>query len=405
MLRRTQKEVLKMVLPPRTEYLIFCAPTPRQRSLYNTIANGTGDTLCRLTSIRKLCSHPRLLETIEDPSNRTDGCDDISICGKLVVFLSLLAHLRSSCSGEKVVVSSNFTSVLDILARHLEMRGWTFQRLDGSTCSEKRQEMVDVFNRTSAEQNFCFLLSARAGGCGLNLVGASRLIMYDPDWNPATDLQTMARIYRTGQTKPTTIYRLFTTGTVEEIVYQRQIQKGNLASAVSEKTVASTNGGSGNGGRSSSSFTAEEIKDCFDLKDEDVKSDTQRKLGWGDYDGADTLIAEGCADASLLALAEENPNDVTYIYKNDAGRDGKDECAVLKKELILDTSEDNKLIRAKKRRKVVNARSEQKRGSKADACSSEEEEFLEEEEENSEPEESEVDFTSSEEEEEFDDSD
>lgn len=97
-------------------------------------------------------------------------------------------------------------------------------RLDGTTAQNERQSLVDSFNRCSVERGFVFLLSSKAGGCRLNLVGANRLVMFNSDWKPATDMQAMARVYRQGQTKPNFIYRLFTTGTVEEVIYQRQIQ-------------------------------------------------------------------------------------------------------------------------------------------------------------------------------------
>lgn len=101
-----------------------------------------------------------------------------------------------------------------------------------------------------------FLLSSKAGGTGLNIVGASRLVLFDLDWNPANDLQAMARIWRDGQRKKVHIYRLLTTGTIEEKIYQRQMAKQGLSVAVDEKSK----------GTGRSEFSAEELRDLFNLR-------------------------------------------------------------------------------------------------------------------------------------------
>ena len=104
---------------------------------------------------------------------------------------------------------------------------------------------------------------------------ANRLVMFDPDWNPATDAQAMARVYRQGQKKPCYIYRMFTSGTVEEVVYQRQTQKSNLATLTVDGQGSS---------KKSAGFTKEELRDCFTLK-VGCACDTKRKVGgkWDDY--------------------------------------------------------------------------------------------------------------------------
>lgn len=123
--------------------------------------------------------------------------------------------------------------------------------------------------------------------------------MVDPDWNPSTDLQAMARIYRHGQTKQCHIYRLFTTGTVEEVIFQRQTQKSNL-----DKSRQSTN-----------RFTDEELKDCFTLK-ENCNCDTQMKVGekWPGYAGKNSLVEQGIHDIALLQVAEINCGTLTYVH-------------------------------------------------------------------------------------------
>jgi hypothetical protein len=119
--------------------------------------------------------------------------------------------------------------------------------------------------------------------------------------------QAMGRVYRQGQTKPTTMYRLFTAGTVEEVIYQRQSQKGGLAAMTVDGNAVS----SGSGGR----FTKEEIADCFTLK-EDCPCDTKRKVGfaWPAYEGPDSLFGLGCTDEPLLQIAESMSETLGHIH-------------------------------------------------------------------------------------------
>ena len=119
---------------------------------------------------------------------------------------------------------------------------------------------------------------------------ANRLVMFDPDWNPATDAQAMARVYRQGQKKPCYIYRMFTSGTVEEVVYQRQTQKSNLATLTVD--------GQGSSSKKLAGFTKEELRDCFTLK-VGCACDTKRKVGkkWDDY-GAYWYISTSPHDES-----------------------------------------------------------------------------------------------------------
>jgi DNA repair and recombination protein RAD54B len=106
-----------------------------------------------------------------------------------------------------------------------------FVRIDGTTKGADRPKIIGKFNDPE-DDTFIFLLSAKSGGVGLNLVGASRLILFDHDWNPSSDLQALARIYRAGQTRDTYIYRFITTGSIEEKIYQRQISKTTLSGCV-----------------------------------------------------------------------------------------------------------------------------------------------------------------------------
>jgi hypothetical protein len=118
-----------------------------------------------------------------------------------------------------------------------------------------------------------FLLSSKAGGCGLNLVGANHLILFDPDWNPANDLQAMARVWRPGQQKMVYLYRLLATGTIEEKIWQRQIKKMSLSKQIVEGEMADDGGE----GETKQNFTLSELRDLFTYRD-DTKSDTHDLL-------------------------------------------------------------------------------------------------------------------------------
>lgn len=153
--------------------------------------------------------------------------------GKIAVLDALLTAIKaSSGDAEKAVVVSNFQNILgevEVLARG---RGWHTLRIDGDVPAERRMKLVSHFNNPSSPF-FLMLLSARAGGVGLNLVGGSRLVLVDPDWNPATDQQAMGRIWRDGQTKPVFIYRLISAGSIEETILSRQQKKGALNAVIS----------------------------------------------------------------------------------------------------------------------------------------------------------------------------
>lgn len=142
----------------------------------------------------------------------------------------LLPSLKKD--GHRVLIFSQWTSMLDILEWALDVIGVTYRRLDGSTQVTERQTIVDNFNNDTSI--FACLLSTRAGGQGLNLIGADTVIIHDLDFNPQIDRQAEDRCHRIGQTKPVTIYRLVTKNTVDENVYEIAKRKLVLDAAVLE---------------------------------------------------------------------------------------------------------------------------------------------------------------------------
>ena len=120
--------------------------------------------------------------------------------------------------------------IYSVIAKLAKEQGFAFCRMDGSTPIVKRQALVDLFNGRA--DIFLFLLTTRVGGLGINLVGADRVILFDPDWNPSVDIQARERCWRIGQRRPVTVYRLITSGTIEEKIYHRQIFKTVLSNRV-----------------------------------------------------------------------------------------------------------------------------------------------------------------------------
>eukprot|EP00066_Takifugu_rubripes_P014692 XP_011603958.1 PREDICTED: DNA repair and recombination protein RAD54B [Takifugu rubripes] len=286
-LRRTQ-EIINRYLPPRLDWTLFCAPSPLQLELYKHLlchrvfrsclqaATQTHTHLACITALKKLCNHPVLLySTVQErtdngseegsfyeglaelfPGSYSSGELTTADSGKLMVLSDLLGAIRRLSPSDRVVVVSNYTKTLDLLEDLCVAMGYTFCRLDGHTPTGQRQRLVDSFN-SAYSQNFLFLLSSKAGGVGLNLVGASHLVLYDIDWNPANDIQAMARVWRDGQKKTVHIYRLLTAGTIEERVFQRQVSKQGLSGTVVDLGK----------GAEHATFSTNELRDLFSLTD------------------------------------------------------------------------------------------------------------------------------------------
>ncbi|CEP24004.1 unnamed protein product [Cyberlindnera jadinii] len=254
-IRRTN-DILSKYLPCKYEHVIFVNLSPFQRSLYEhfitspdikKLLRGVGSQpLKAIGLLKKLCNHPDLLNLEEE----FEGCghlipDDYVnsitgggrnrevqtwLSGKFAILQRFLAKIRQE-SDDKIVLISNYTQTLDLIEKMCRNNKYGVLRLDGTMNINKRQKLVDRFNDPEGPE-FVFLLSSKAGGCGINLIGANRLILIDPDWNPASDQQALARVWRDGQKKDCFIYRFITTGSIEEKIFQRQSMKLSLSSCV-----------------------------------------------------------------------------------------------------------------------------------------------------------------------------
>jgi len=238
LLRRYKKHVEKS-LPSKTERILRVELSPMQKMYYKLIlarnvqllnrslqGHGKVQSLINIVvELRKCCNHPYLFEGAEDTLNKSSkeiSDQLIKNSGKLVLLHKLLVRLREA--GHRVLIFSQMVRMLDIMADYLRSQGFLFQRLDGSMSREHRHQSMEHFNAPDS-RDFCFLLSTRAGGLGINLSTADTVIIYDSDWNPQNDLQAVARAHRIGQTKVVNIYRLVSKETVEEEILERAKKK------------------------------------------------------------------------------------------------------------------------------------------------------------------------------------
>lgn len=238
LLRRVKADVAKD-LPEKKEMVLFCKLTQFQREKYleflhskelEQIKGGKRQVLFGIDILRKICNHPDLLEREEKQHEKSYG--DPKRSGKMQVVKQLLLLWRKE--RHKTLLFTQSRQMLDILEQFIafkdeELSGIKYLRMDGTTGISVRQSLVDEFNNGDYG---VFLLTTRVGGLGVNLTGANRIIIFDPDWNPSTDIQARERAWRIGQTREVSIYRLMVTGSIEEKIYHRQIFKQFLTNKI-----------------------------------------------------------------------------------------------------------------------------------------------------------------------------
>lgn len=224
-------------LPEKTEQVLFCKLTEGQRQAYETflksdevsaILNRRRQSLYGIDILRKICNHPDLLDkSLARKAGYDFGSPRLS--AKLQLTKDFLQKVMVP-NGHKTLLFSQGKLMLNIIEKCMGECGIAYVRMDGETPVDQRQTMIDRFN--TDPQIHVFLMTTRTGGLGTNLTGADRIIIFDPDWNPSTDLQARERAWRLGQKKPVKIYRLMTEGTIEEKIYHRQIFKQFMTNKV-----------------------------------------------------------------------------------------------------------------------------------------------------------------------------
>ena len=236
-LRRTKDQVAKE-LPPKTILVHPIELNTAQKDLYETV-RATMDKRVRqsiaikglegshmlfleaLLKLRQICCEPKLLKFENESKIEADAAGSAE--------LDYLADLLDTLveEGRRILLFSQFTSMLDLIAAHLKKRRISYLMLTGA--SKNRGELVERFQTGEIP---LFLISLKAGGTGLNLTAADTVIHYDPWWNPAAEAQATDRAYRIGQKNPVFVHKLICQGTVEERIHQLQAKKSQLADAL-----------------------------------------------------------------------------------------------------------------------------------------------------------------------------
>ncbi|XP_028767590.1 protein CHROMATIN REMODELING 8 [Neltuma alba] len=271
LLRRMKADV-DAQLPKKTEHVLFCSLTTEQVSAYRAflasseveqILDGRKNSLYGIDVMRKICNHPDLLEREHAFSNPDYGNPERS--GKMKVVAQVLNVWKEQ--GHRVLLFTQTQQMLDIIENFLNTSGHNYRRMDGVTPIKQRMALIDEFNESS--EVFIFILTTKVGGLGTNLTGADRVIIFDPDWNPSTDVQARERAWRIGQTRDVTVYRLITRGTIEEKVYHRQIYKHFLTNKILKNP------------QQKRFFKARDMKDLFTLNVDDKSGSTETSTIFG----------------------------------------------------------------------------------------------------------------------------
>ena len=230
-MRRLKTDVLKE-LPDKLEHAVYAQMTDEQNKLYTANAlklqkdleqqsdsmfkTSKIQILAELTKLRQLCCDPSLIY-----QNYHGGSAKLDTCIQLIE--------NAMAGGHKILLFSQFTSMLDVIERRLKTEHILYYRLDGSTKSEQRTRLVNAFNENKIP---VFLISLKAGGTGLNLTGADIVIHYDPWWNAAAQNQATDRAHRIGQTHTVTVYKLIARHTIEEKILELQENKKALSDQI-----------------------------------------------------------------------------------------------------------------------------------------------------------------------------
>ncbi|KAK3096752.1 hypothetical protein FSP39_002924 [Pinctada imbricata] len=284
LLRRVKKDVEKS-LPSKTEQILRVEMASIQRQYYKWILQKNYKALSKglkgsvssfvniIMELKKCCNHAQLIRPPEEePTERLAAL--IKGSGKLILLDKLLLRLKES--GHRVLIFSQMVRMLDILGEYLQMRHFPFQRLDGSVRGDMRKQAMDHFNAEDSN-DFCFLLSTRAGGLGVNLATADTVIIFDSDWNPQNDLQAQARAHRIGQKKQVSVYRLVTKLSVEEDIVERAKRKMVLDHLVIQRmdTTGRTVLNRGIPSSNSTPFNKEELSSILKFGAEELFKETE----------------------------------------------------------------------------------------------------------------------------------
>uniref|UniRef100_A0A8C4QBV8 Chromodomain helicase DNA binding protein 3 n=1 Tax=Eptatretus burgeri TaxID=7764 RepID=A0A8C4QBV8_EPTBU len=318
MLRRMKADVFKN-MPSKTELIVRVELSPMQKKYYkyiltrnfealNTKGGGNQVSLLNIMmDLKKCCNHPYLfpivsMEAPKLPSGLYEGQGLIRGAGKLMLLHKMLRRLHTH--GHRVLIFSQMTKMLDLLEDYLENEGYKYERIDGSVTGALRQEAIDRFNAPGAPQ-FCFLLSTRAGGLGINLATADTVVIYDSDWNPHNDIQAFSRAHRIGQSRKVMIYRFVTRASVEERITQVAKKKMMLTHLVVRPGLGSARTGS---------MTKQELDDILKFGTEELfKDDDGEPVG----DESIVIHYDDAAIDRLLDRSQDATDDTELQSMNE----------------------------------------------------------------------------------------
>ncbi|XP_047204108.1 chromodomain-helicase-DNA-binding protein 5 isoform X4 [Girardinichthys multiradiatus] len=324
MLRRLKADVFKN-MPSKTELIVRVELSPMQKKYYKFIltrnfealnSKGGGNQVSLLNimmDLKKCCNHPYLfpvaaVEAPVLPNGSYDGNLLVKSSGKLTLLQKMLKKLKDE--GHRVLIFSQMTKMLDLLEDFLEFEGYKYERIDGGITGGLRQEAIDRFNAPGAQQ-FCFLLSTRAGGLGINLASADTVVIYDSDWNPHNDIQAFSRAHRIGQNKKVMIYRFVTRGSVEERITQVAKRKMMLTHLVVRPGLGSKTG----------SMSKQELDDILKFGTEELfKDEMEAARTMGDNkDGEEGNVIHYDDDAisKLLDRSQDATEDTEIQNMNE----------------------------------------------------------------------------------------
>eukprot|EP01043_Picozoa_sp_COSAG02_P023787 COSAG02_NODE_1280_length_13477_cov_9.042906_6_plen_1052_part_00 len=242
MLRRMKKDV-ESQLPQKSEMVLKVELSGWQKLVYRQLKNeglrsvdSEGRAVNKqmqnlMMQLRKACNHPYLFWSDFDLNFPNEALYRAS--GKFEMLDRMLPKLHKT--GHKVLIFTQMTKILDLMEEFLTWRHWKYLRLDGTTRSEERGQVVDQFMDKDAG-NWIFLLTTRAGGVGLNLQVADTVIIFDSDWNPQMDMQAMDRAHRIGQQSEVRVFRMITNTQIEEDIFSRAKAKKNVNEIVVRET-------------------------------------------------------------------------------------------------------------------------------------------------------------------------
>ncbi|XP_054435526.1 DNA excision repair protein ERCC-6-like [Pteronotus mesoamericanus] len=320
-------------LSRKNDLIIWIRLVPLQEEIYRKFVSldhikellmETRSPLAELGVLKKLCDHPRLLSSrachllnlgavrfsVQDENEEEDSSDVDRIgqisddtlmkeSGKMIFLMDLLKRLRDE--GHQTLVFSQSRQILNIIERLLKNRHFKVLRIDGTiTHLMEREKRINLFQQN--KDYSVFLLTTQVGGVGLTLTAATRVVIFDPSWNPATDAQAVDRVHRIGQKENVVVYRLITCGTVEEKIYRRQVFKDSL--------VRQTTGDKKNPFRY---FSKQELRELFTIEDlQNSATQLQLQSLHAAQRRSDKKLDEHIAYLHSLGIAGISDHDLLY---------------------------------------------------------------------------------------------